>query len=469
MILNNNLGHTHTDNKKERGIRGDSSPLTQAFEGLNMTVEDVDVVVIGGGPAGLAAALGARDEGAARVVVLERNAELGGILPQCIHNGFGLERFKSDLTGPEYAQRYIEMINESGIDIRLESMVLALKKDRRVTVVSPQQGLYELKARAVVLATGCRERTRGAVAIPGSRPAGIFTAGTAQRFINIHGYMPGNKAVILGSGDVGLIMARRLALEGASVHAVLEIRPYLTGLMRNKIQCLDDFGIPLKLSTTITQIHGRDRLEALTAAKVDENGQVIKGSEERLECDTLLTSIGLIPENELSTIAGLELDKNTGGPIIDQNLQCTLPGFFSCGNALLVNDLVDDVSKQGGLAGRNAARSVKVSLDVKEHSKITINLGRNINSIVPQELALTETSKDTKFEPIDIYIRVKEPEYDINITVQSNNEIIIHKKLDWIGPGEMVKIKLKQKELEKINELQNDIIIETNPINNTGG
>jgi pyruvate/2-oxoglutarate dehydrogenase complex dihydrolipoamide dehydrogenase (E3) component len=300
--------------------------------------------------------------------------------------------------------------------------------------------LFELRAGAVVLATGCRERTRGAIAIPGSRPAGIFTAGTAQRFINIHGYMPGRKAVILGSGDVGLIMARRMALEGAEVPAVLEIRPYLTGLMRNKVQCLDDYGIPLLLNTTVTRIHGKRRVEGVTTAKVTDEGEVIEGSDEFLECDTLLTSVGLIPENELSGSAGIALDDRTGGPVVDQYLQCSLPGYFACGNSMLVNDLVDDVSKQGERAGASSARYVN-GIFASDKTDVSISPGRNIHSVVPQVLRITNEPQ----EPIELFVRVQQPEHDIELQVLLDDRIIQTKKFDWVGPGEMVKFKLKLK------------------------
>jgi thioredoxin reductase len=416
-------------------------------------MQDVDVVVIGGGPAGLAAALSAHAEGLEKIIVLERKSEPGGILPQCIHNGFGLERFKEDLTGPEYGRRYLDMIDNTSIEIRLDTMVLGLSADKIITAVNPKQGLFKLQARAVVLAMGCRERTRSAIGISGTRPSGIFTAGTAQRLINIHGYMPGRKAVVLGSGDVGLIMARRMALEGAEVLAVLEIRPYLTGLLRNKVQCLDDFKIPLKLRHTITKIHGKRRLEGVTISRVTEDGKVIAGTEEVIECDTLLTSVGLIPENELSAQGGVNLDNNTNGPVVDQYLHASAPGFFPCGNVLLVNDLVDDVSKQGELAGKNAALFAKGKLDYNGGSEIKFALGNNVHSIVPQKISIPKSGSSP--EPIELYIRVKQPDHDRELRVQLNNELVLKKNLSRTGPGEMVKAKLKLKE-SQLDGLQKD-------------
>lgn len=317
-----------------------------------------DIVIIGGGPAGMAAAVEAGKSGVESVVIIEREDELGGILNQCIHNGFGLHIFKEELTGPEYAWRYIDQVNELGIGYMTGTMVLDITPDRIVRAVN-KEGLIKIQAGAVILAMGCRERTRGALNIPGTRPAGIFTAGTAQRFVNIEGCLPGKKIVILGSGDIGLIMARRLTLEGAEVKMACEILPQSGGLVRNIVQCLDDFGIPLRLRHTVTQIHGKERLEAVTVSEVDENRQPVAGTEEYVECDTLLLSVGLIPENELSRGAGIILDTGTNGPIVSQSMETSVSGIFACGNVVHVHDLVDNVTKEAMKAGKYAAEYVR--------------------------------------------------------------------------------------------------------------
>ena len=328
------------------------------MEKSNVTVNP-DIIIIGGGPAGLAAALAAKEAGVGNVLILEREAQLGGILQQCIHNGFGLQYFNEELTGPEYAQRFIDKINDEGIAYQCNSMVVNLEPDRTVTCVSPEHGLQVFKPKAVVLAMGCRERPRGALGIPGARCAGILTAGTAQKFINLQGKMPGKRIVILGSGDIGLIMARRLTFSGAKVLAAVEILPKSAGLQRNVVQCLDDFNIPLMLSHTVTNIIGHDRVEAVVVSKVDEKFQPIPGTEQTFECDTLLLSVGLIPENELTKAAGAEMDCKSGGPVVDETLQTTVPGIFACGNVLHVHGLVDNVSIEAAKAGRCAAELVK--------------------------------------------------------------------------------------------------------------
>ncbi len=318
-------------------------------------MKEVQLVIIGGGPAGMAAAVEARKQGIEDILILEREDSLGGILQQCIHTGFGLEIFKEELTGPEYAFKYIEMVHNMGISYLTQTTVLSISPDRVVEAISAEKGLLRLKAKAVVLAMGCRERTRGALNIPGSRPAGIFTAGTAQKFVNMEGYLPGKKVVILGSGDIGLIMARRLTLEGAEVKMVCEIMPKPGGLTRNVVQCLYDFNIPLKLSHTVVEIHGRERLEGVTVAAVDENRNPVEGSSEYVACDTLLLSVGLIPENEITREAGIKIDPVKAGPYVDENMETSMPGVFACGNVVRVHDLVDHVTLQAELAGRSAA------------------------------------------------------------------------------------------------------------------
>jgi NADPH-dependent 2,4-dienoyl-CoA reductase/sulfur reductase-like enzyme len=324
-----------------------------------------DVIVIGGGPAGLAAAIEARKSGVKKIVVLERDRELGGILQQCIHNGFGLHQFKEELTGPQYAQRFIDELEDLNIEYHLNTMVLEITSNKEVHAISKNQGYQIYKAKSIVLAMGCRERTRGAISIPGKRPAGVMTAGTAQRYINMEGYMVGKKVVILGSGDIGLIMARRMTLEGADVQAVVEILPYSGGLTRNIVQCLQDFDIPLLLAHTIIDIEGKDRVKGVTIAKVDEERQPIKGSEQYFDCDTLLLSVGLIPENELTEEAGIGLDPTTRGPVVNNSMETSTKGIFACGNVLHVHDLVDFVTEESQRAGRNAAAYIMDKLQPK--------------------------------------------------------------------------------------------------------
>ena len=316
------------------------------------------MVIIGGGPAGLAAAVSAKKAGVESILILERDMELGGILNQCIHNGFGLHTFQEELTGPEYADRFIAQVRELGIAYKLHTMVMDISPQKVVTAMNGSDGMIRIQAKAIVLAMGCRERARGALNIPGYRPAGIFSAGTAQRLVNMEGYLPGREVVILGSGDIGLIMARRMTLEGAKVKVVAELMPYSGGLKRNIVQCLDDYGIPLKLSHTVVDIKGKERLEGVTLAQVDENGKPIPGTEETYTCDTLLLSVGLIPENELSKEMGVELDSVTNGPVVNESLETSVPGVFACGNVLHVHDLVDYVSEEAQRAGANAARLI---------------------------------------------------------------------------------------------------------------
>ena len=322
-------------------------------------MKSYDIVIIGGGPAGLAAAVSAKKNGIESILILERDRELGGILNQCIHNGFGLHTFKEELTGPEYAGRFIKQAEELNIEYKLNTMVMDISQDKVITAMSRQEGMYQIQAKAVILAMGCRERSRGALNIPGYRSAGIFSAGTAQRLVNIEGYMPGREVVILGSGDIGLIMARRMVLEGAKVQCVAELRPQSGGLKRNIVQCLDDFNIPLYLNTTVAQIHGRDRVEGVTLTKVDDNGEPIHGSEWEVPCDTLLLSCGLIPENELTRGLGADMDGKTGGPVVGENLECSIPGVFACGNVLHVHELVDHVSAEAEKAGDYAVEYIR--------------------------------------------------------------------------------------------------------------
>ena len=322
-------------------------------------MKQYDIVIVGGGPAGLAAAVSAKNQGIESILILERDKELGGILNQCIHNGFGLHTFKEELTGPEYAGRFIEQVKDLEIEYKLNTMVMDIRSDKVITAMNREDGLFEIQAKAIVLAMGCRERSRGALNIPGYRPAGIFSAGTAQRLVNMEGYLPGREVVILGSGDIGLIMARRMTFEGAKVKVVAELMPYSGGLKRNIVQCLDDYGIPLKLSHTVVDIKGKERLEGVTLAEVDSKGKPIPGTEEYYSCDTLLLSVGLIPENELSNGMGVEMNPVTSGPKVNESLETSIDGVFACGNVLHVHDLVDHVSKEAEKAGCYAALYVK--------------------------------------------------------------------------------------------------------------
>lgn len=402
-----------------------------------------DLVIIGGGPAGMSAAVAAYKQGIRDMVILERDSSLGGILQQCIHNGFGLHKFGQELTGPEYAWRYINQINELGIEYKLNTMVLDVTKDKIVTATNPEDGIFMIRAKAVILAMGCRERSKGALNIPGSRPAGIFSAGTAQKLVNINGYMPGKNVVILGSGDIGLIMARRMMLEGANVKAVCELMPYSGGLARNIEQCLNDFDIPLKLSHTVVNIHGNKRLEGVTIAKVDKNRKPIKGTEEYIPCDTLLLSVGLIPENELSKGAGVKLDTITGGAVVDQNRQTAVDGIFACGNVLHVHDLVDFVSEEAEIAGESAARYINDELN----SNVLINIKTDgkIRYTVPQVITGTQD--------VTVYFRVSDVFKNAKINVYKNGGSIYSKKKIKVAPGEMESIKLTKQMLENANEL----------------
>ncbi len=391
-----------------------------------------DLVIIGGGPAGLAAALSAREAGVENILILERDGELGGILNQCIHNGFGLHTFQEELTGPEYAQRFIDRVQEAKIAYWLNTMVLQLDADKTVTAVSREHGLVQLKPKAVILAMGCRERPRGALRIPGTRPAGIYTAGTAQRLVNMEGFLPGKKVVILGSGDIGLIMARRMTLEGAQVQVVAELMPYSGGLKRNIVQCLDDFGIPLKLSHTVVDIQGRERVEGITLARV-ENGKPVPGTEEHYACDTLLLSCGLIPENELSAAAGVRINPVTNGPAVDAQLQTSIAGVFAAGNVLHVHDLVDYVSEEAANAGISAARYIQGNK--KADRQIPVRAASGVRYTVPVSVSAQED--------VALRFRVDNVYQNRRIAVYADDSLIYSKKRPVLAPGEMETVKLK--------------------------
>jgi NADPH-dependent 2,4-dienoyl-CoA reductase/sulfur reductase-like enzyme len=392
-----------------------------------------DVVVVGAGPAGLAAAIAAKENGADDVVVIDREEHLGGILRQCIHNGFGLHVFGEELTGPEYAARFIDKAKGLGIRFLTETMVLDISADRVVTAVGPETGLVTIEAGAVVLAMGCRERSAGALMIPGSRPSGVLTAGTAQRFVNIEGFMPGHEVVILGSGDIGLIMARRMTLEGAHVKMVLELMPYSGGLNRNIVQCLNDFDIPLRLSHTVTRLHGHKRLTGVTVAAVDEFGAPIKETEEYVPCDTLLLSVGLIPENELSRGFGAELDGMTNGPVVDSDMQTSVDGIFACGNVVQVHDLVDFVTEEATRAGRAAALYLKRS---ETYGCYGTKPGRGVRYVVPQKLNNDGTDKTLFFRVANVYRNC--------VTVaRCGDKVIARKKRTICAPGEMERLTVK--------------------------
>lgn len=401
--------------------------------------KEYDIVVIGAGPAGLAAAIEARKNSVKRILLVERAKELGGILQQCIHNGFGLHIFKEELTGPEYAERFIKELEELGIEFRLDTMVLNIDSHKDITMINTKDGLSVINAKAVILAMGCRERPRGALNIPGTRPSGIFTAGTAQRFVNIEGYMVGRKIVILGSGDIGMIMARRLMLEGAEVKAVLEILPYSSGLIRNKVQCLDDFGIPLLFNHTVTEIKGSERVEGIAYCEVDNNRRIIPETRKYMECDTLLLSVGLIPENELSKCAGIKLDPVTGGPIVDESMETSIEGIFACGNALQVHDLVDYVTEESRKAGRNAAKYVKGLIKSSE-AFIDVKAGVGIRYIVPQKVSLGNME-----DKLELFMRVDNIYKEKKLIVKLDGEKVKSVYRKRLTPGEMEHIILDSK------------------------
>ena len=398
-----------------------------------------ELVVIGGGPAGLAAAIEAKKNGASNILVIERDRELGGILQQCIHNGFGLHVFKEELTGPEYAHRFIKELKDMGIEYKLNTMVLSLDKEKIIHAISHDDGYLVLQAKAIILTMGCRERTAGAINIPGTRPSGVFTAGTAQRYINMEGYMVGKKVVILGSGDIGLIMARRLVLEGAEVLGVAELMPYSGGLNRNIVQCLNDFNIPLYLSHTITDIKGKDRVTSITISQVDENIKPIPGTEFDLECDTVLLSVGLIPENELSEQAGIEIDPRTKGPYVTETMETSIEGVFACGNVVHVHDLVDFVTEESRRAGKNAAKYIQ-NLITNQGKSFKTKASNGISYIVPQKVRVDNIEGN-----LDIFLRVRAVYNDAKLVLKADNEIIKEYKKKHLAPGEMEHLVLPSK------------------------
>lgn len=406
-----------------------------------------DLVIVGGGPAGLAAAVSARDNGIESILIIERDKELGGILNQCIHNGFGLHTFKEELTGPEYAARFISQVLERGIEYKLNTMVMDISADKKITAMNREDGMFEVTATAVILAMGCRERSRGALNIPGYRPAGIFSAGTAQRLVNMEGYMPGREVVILGSGDIGLIMARRMTLEGAKVKVVAELMPYSGGLKRNIVQCLNDFNIPLKLSHTVVDIEGKNRVEAVTIAEVGPDRKPIPGTEERYTCDTLLLSCGLIPENELSKSAGVSLNPVTSGPVVNDSLETNVEGIFACGNVLHVHDLVDYVSQEASTAGKNAAAYIKNG-SAKNTKVIEILPVDGVRYTVPKYIRPTEMD-----DTLTVRFRVGAVYKNCSIATYFDDELISKRKRPVMAPGEMEQVILDKKKLGEYPDL----------------
>lgn len=408
-----------------------------------------DIVIIGGGPAGMAAAVAAKKQGIDRILILERDRELGGILNQCIHNGFGLHTFQEELTGPEYVDRFIGQVKLYNIEYKLNTMVMDVSRDKRVTAMNREEGMFEIQAKAIILAMGCRERSRGALNIPGYRPAGIYSAGTAQRLVNMEGFLPGREVVILGSGDIGLIMARRMTLEGAKVKVVAELMPYSGRLKRNIVQCLDDYKIPLKLSHTVIDIKGKERVEGVTLAEVDENRRPIKGTEEFYSCDTLLLSVGLIPENEISGAMGVELNPVTSGPKVNERLETSIEGVFACGNVLHVHDLVDFVSEEAAAAGKNAAMYVQEGESASEQGrKIKLRPLEGVRYTVPETINPMRMD-----EKLTVRFRVGNVYQNCYISVYFDEERVLHRKRQIVAPGEMEEIKLSKEELLKYPNL----------------
>ena len=409
-------------------------------------MEAYDLAVIGAGPAGLAAAAAAYEAGVKKIILIERDREMGGILEQCIHTGFGMFYFREDLTGPEYAARFIKKVKAYGITFKLNTMVLQITQDKTLVAVNKEDGLLMIKAKAVVLAMGCRERTRGAILIPGTRPAGVITAGTAQRFVNMEGYMPGKEVVILGSGDIGLIMARRLTLEGAKVKMVLELLPYSSGLTRNIVQCLQDFEIPLLFNHTVVDIHGQDRITGVTIAEVDiETKKPKTGTERKVTCDTLLLSVGLIPENELSKQVGLALDPATNGPVVDEGMATSVEGIFAGGNVVHVHDLVDNVTRESEIAGRSAARYI---LEQKKAAtlKLKTKAGQGVSYVVPQIIHAQQMADEIalSFRVKEVY---KDKRLEVSLATDTKTKVIRVRKRMILAPGEIQEIKVKKEEL----------------------
>lgn len=403
-----------------------------------------DLVIIGGGPAGMSAAVAAYESGIRDILILERDEKLGGILQQCIHNGFGLHKFGEELTGPEYAWKYEKQVRELNIPFKLNTMVLDITDDKIITATNTEDGVFQIQAKAIILAMGCRERSKGALNIAGSRPAGIYSAGTAQKYVNMKGYMPGREVVILGSGDIGLIMARRMTLEGAKVKAVCELMPYSGGLARNIEQCLNDFDIPLKLSHTVVEIHGKDRLTGVTIAKVDENRRPIPETREYIPCDTLLLSVGLIPENELSKSAGVSLDRITGGAEVDQDRQTSVEGIFACGNVLHVHDLVDFVSEEAEIAGSSAAEYIMNKSS--EAQSVRLVADGKVRYTVPQRV--------TAHKDVNVFFRVADVYKNVKVNVYKDGELVLSKKKQRVAPGEMESLKLSADIIDGASELK---------------